>query len=84
MNHTYIFHIKTCLVIVKTIQQINRCLSYNLFKYVNKHYQEAHLTAVAGILENPFNGTYAVLCFQKRQMFEMTDEVVPLLVGFEL
>lgn len=50
---------------------------------LNKHYQEARLTEVTGILESPFDNTFAVLCLQQRQFFEMTDEIVPFVVGFQ-
>jgi hypothetical protein len=41
-------------------------------------------TKVVGVIKSPQSETIAVLVRQKRQFFEMTDEVVPILVGYSL
>lgn len=47
-------------------------------------YFPASKTTVAGVIKSPQSETIAVLVRQKRQFFEMTDEVVPILVGYSL
>lgn len=47
-------------------------------------YFPASETKVAGVIKSPQSETIAVVVRQKRQFFEMTDEVVPILVGYKL
>lgn len=39
---------------------------------------------VAGVIKSPYNETIAVICRQKRTLFEMANEVVPIIVGYKL
>ncbi|MCB0632879.1 MAG: hypothetical protein R2824_31280 [Saprospiraceae bacterium] len=39
---------------------------------------------IAGMIKSPFNETIVVVCRQRRPLFEMENEVVPLLEGYSL
>ena len=51
---------------------------------ISENYLHAFDTQVWGVLKNPDSETIAVLCRIKRQFFEMTNEVVPILVGYDV
>lgn len=39
---------------------------------------------IAGVIKSPYGETIAVVCWQKRQIHEMSNEIVPILSGYQL